>query len=732
MVNVHTHWLMFSFLISILSCAAVHAAQHDSANLRTALVLGGGGARGAAHIGVLEILERERIPVACIVGTSMGALVAGAYASGLSPAQMRKKLSDSNWTDMFLDGADYSQVNYRQTQVTRRYLSGTQMDITKNGLELQTGVIAGEKIKLFFNHLVGADLGEREIQHLTIPIAIIATDIGTGEKVIFRDGSLTQAMRASMSVPGLMAPVEYRGHKLVDGGLVDNLPIAVARQLCDADRVIVVNVGSPLRPAKEINSLLSVTGQMIDILTQQNIQRSLATLTPEDIYIHPKLNNVSVTDFVRHKEITDLGRDAAEEKLEQLKALSVSENDYAAWAHKNKDSREPYITIDHIKISPLKIVNLQFVERQIHQKPHTLFNREQLEKDLIRTYADGYYTGVDYQITEHNNEVTLEILVSEKTRSKDHVTFGYSASSEYRQGSSLSLLTAYRNTWMNSYGGEFFATADFGTKSALQLDFYQPLNLQHDYFIESIYSKSRESIGLFFDDKKFVEYDLITAYSELSVGKNIDTYGQASVGWREYHKKSEETISSVNYSPIDETYGGVLMNVTIDKRNRLYFPSHGWYTNLQHFAAQDQQYKKLTANVTFAYSIEDYILASRSAYTTSLDGVLPIYDSAALGGFLNLSGYATNQILGDNVFYMHMRTEKIIGSMPLGLNGDMRIGLGIEGAHVGSNYTMPNNKAWLNSAVIYLGGETPLGPIYIGYGFTLGGDYNLYFRMGAF
>ena len=111
---------------------------------------------------------------------------------------------------------------------------------------------------------------------------------------------------------------------------------------------------------------------------------------------------------------------------------------------------------------------------------------------------------------------------------------------------------------------------------------------------------------------------------------------------------------------------------------------------------------------------------------------MPIYDSATLGGFLNLSGYASNQILGDKIFYMHLRTEKIIGHMPLGLNGDMRIGLGAETARIGANYTMENKQLWLNSAVIYLGGETPLGPVYVGYGFTLSGDYNLYFRMGAF
>src|SRR6188768_4207440 len=185
---------------------------------RTALVLGGGGARGSAHIGVLEVLEREHIPVDCVVGTSMGGLVAGSYAAGLSPEDMRKKLAKADWADMFLDLADYSQISYRKKKISWRYLAGVEIGITKQGMQIQPGMVSGEKIKLFFNQLVDADLGEREIQELPMPLAIVATDIGTGERVVIRSGSLTTAMRASMSVPGLMSPVEHQNRKLVDGG----------------------------------------------------------------------------------------------------------------------------------------------------------------------------------------------------------------------------------------------------------------------------------------------------------------------------------------------------------------------------------------------------------------------------------------------------------------------------------------------------------------------------------
>jgi NTE family protein len=174
-------------------------------------------------------------------------------------------------------------------------------------MRYQTGIVTGQKIKLFFNQLVGDYLGEREISALPLPLSIIATDIVHGERVVFREGSLTSAMRASMSVPGLMSPVEIKGEKLVDGGLVDNVPIGEARERCQADIVIAVNVGSPLLKADEIGSLLSVSAQMVNILTEQNVSRSLATLKPTDIYIKPDLEGISAGDFKRTSETADRG-----------------------------------------------------------------------------------------------------------------------------------------------------------------------------------------------------------------------------------------------------------------------------------------------------------------------------------------------------------------------------------------------------------------------------------------
>ncbi len=739
MIFFHSKYLKISFVrclgfLTFLITANFSQAQsftETAKHPRIALVLGGGGARGAAHIGVLEVLERERIPLTCVVGTSMGGLTAGAYAAGLSPTRMREQLDKADWTDLFLDSADYSQLGFRKKRVTRRFLSGTELGVTKTGYQIKPGVISGTKIKLFFNLLVGADYNARNIEDLNLPLAIVATDIGTGEKFVFKKGSLPLAMRASMSVPGLMTPVDYESHKLVDGGLVDNLPVDVARELCNPDIIIAVNVGTELKPAEQVSSLLTITTQMIGILAKQNVAHSIASLTPNDIYLTPALGDFSAADFTEYSKAADIGKRAAEEQLEKLKIYSVDEPTYAAWRNeKNNPPRDP-VHIDQIVISPLQHQSPDYVAKHIQQKTDTTFNREQLEQDLIRVYGDGFYENVDYNIETRNKKNILNIDVQETTWSSDYFTFGFDINNEYRRDTNFDLRVAYRSTWLNKYGGEFFGTVDIGSNPGVEAEFYQPLNPQQTYFIQPSYYRRSEVIDIYNTNKKIAEYDVSRNYSEIALGRNLGIYGQAKISWREYDIKSTSDVSEVNLGNFHDKYGGGLFDIFIDQRNRLHFPSRGWSGHLSYFDSERQGYGKLSSEFNFAIPIRDFVLASRTSYTRSTYGILPFADAAYVGGFLNLSAYASNQIIADNALYTHLRAERIIGRMPLGFSGDLRLGLGLEGAKLKNAYTFTTDDEWLNSAVIYLGGETPLGPAYLGVGFSEDQRFNIYMQIGA-
>jgi NTE family protein len=697
-------------------------------------VLGGGGARGAAHIGVLEVLEELRVPVDCVAGTSMGALIAGTYAAGLSPAEMRKSMGEADWKDMFNDLPAFDDINLRRKQILRQFIPGSETGVTDDGLSYQAGVVDGQKIKLFINQLVGASRGERSIERLPLPLSIIATDIGTGERVVFREGNLASAMRASMSVPGLLTPVTIGNRKLVDGGLVDNVPIGEARERCQADIVIAVNVGSPLMKPEEVGSLLTVAGQMVNILTEQNVTRSLATLKPTDIYIKPDLGTITAGDFGRNSEAADRGRAAAETVRDQLARLGTTPERYAAWRSTIGGPDRPRPVIDEIQIAGLKQVNPAVVERHLRVKPGDTLYADKLDEDLTEAYGDGYYQSVDYQLLRERDRNILRVAPVEKPWGPDYLRFGVNLQADAMDSSSWMLRFGYHKTLINSLGAEFIAALDLGSDYGGMLDFYQPLDPAQRFFVEARVDYRKESQNIFRDEKRIAQYENSFTSVGAWLGSNIGLLGQARLGWIEQRREFKPDIGDPDLPSGDVSYGGWAATLSLDQLNRLYFPTDGWATNVRYFNSNDADYSRLDFAAVGAFSIGRTVFNARVSYFGSPDGELPFYDAAKIGGALHLSAYARNQIVGDDITYASIRGERIIGIFPLGLRGDLRIGAALEAAHVGRFYTERNlarDNGILDSAAIYFASETPVGPFYLGYGRSSEGAWNAFFSIGV-
>ncbi|WP_291987412.1 patatin-like phospholipase family protein [Candidatus Accumulibacter sp. ACC007] len=724
-------WLFF-----FAAGAVAQTATDDPTRPRVGLVLGGGGARGAAHIGVLEVLEKMRVPVDCVAGTSMGALVAGVYASGLTPATMRDKLAEADWDDLFRDDPPLSQQNFRKKALDKRFLPGSETGVGPQGVKGQPGIVMGQKIKLFFNVLVRDYLGEREIGALPLPLSIIATDIVSGDRVVFRKGSLSEAMRASMSVPGLMAPVESDGRKLVDGGLVDNVPIDEARARCQADVIIAVNVGSPLLKAEDISGLLSVSAQMVNILTEQNVTRSLATLKPTDIYIKPDLEGITAGDFKRSSETADRGAKAAEAVADRLRALAVSDTAYAAWVAQMQPPVHAAPRVDEVQVAGLKLVNPAVVKRYLEIKPGDTVNPSKVDADLMRAYGDGYYEHVDYALdTTLRERNILRVTPVEKGWGPDYMRFGVNLDSNFRTDSTYILRAAYQKTWLNTLGGEFLAYGEIGSQSGFGADLYQPVDAQQRFFLEANASYLNRISGVYQNDNKLAEYRISQTTLRLGGGANIGLLGQARLGWQENWRKSELDTGSPFLPEEAKTYGGWFAALDIDQTDRLYFPTSGWSSNVKYFDSAAEGYSRLDAGASGYWNVGDWVMASRLSYQGSPIGQLPVYDLGQLGGMLNMTAFAVGQLKGDNMSYGSIRAERIIGRLPLGLRGDLRVGAAFEAARVGQAFTETELKGWIPGVAVYLGGETPLGPVYLGYGYSnagsTGGYSNFYLFLGT-
>jgi len=256
----------------------------------------------------------------------------------------------------------------RAKQIDDRFFSALEFGMSREGLRYREGAVAGTKIKLFFNELVHADLGARNIEDLPLPLTLLATDIGSGERVAMRSGDLTTAMRASMSVPGAVAPVLREGRKLVDGGLVDNVPVQEVRDRCGAEVVIAVNVGSPLTKPEDVTGIFSVVGQMVNLLTEQNVSRSLALLKPTDIYMRPELGTITAASFDRQMEAADIGHRTALAQAQKLSRLSLPPAEYEAWRKRLRGATPPQRVVDAIEIGETRFVNRETVRRAITQE----------------------------------------------------------------------------------------------------------------------------------------------------------------------------------------------------------------------------------------------------------------------------------------------------------------------------------------------------------------------------
>jgi NTE family protein len=701
----------------------------NAARPRIGLVLGGGGARGTAHIGVLGVLEKMRVPVDCVAGTSMGSLIGGAYASGLSPQQMTERLAQVDWRDLFNDNPEQAEMNYRERHLAQSYYPGLELGVVRNNLRMNHGVVGGQKIKLFFNTLIGADRGERDIKSLPLPLSIIATDIGTGERIVFREGDLPSAMRASMSVPALLSPVRYQGRYLVDGGLVDNLPVQEVKALCNADVVIAVDVGSPLIKPENVDSILAVTAQMVNVLTEQNANASRAMLRSEDIYIKPDLDGITAADFNLFREGAERGRKAAQAQAKKLRRYAVPEDQYAAWSEKLKTTPQALPRIDEVQIADLNHVNPEAVRKHLHVPLDQPLDVAQLQRDIGRIYGDGDYESVDYSVLRTRERNILRVTPMEKSWGPNYLRFGLNLEAA-SQENDFALRAAFHKKWLNSLGGEWLTGVQVGERAALFTEWYQPLDDRQRFFIEPGLAISRNKLGIYQDDNRIAQYEIREKRASLHVGANLGVLGQFRLGrlYRDVDNSVETGSASLPTGQV--TLNGWNTVLDFNQFDQPFFPTKGWAAHARYFKEDDLGYGKLAGDLRGAYSWGPYILNGRLSYVNAVKGQLPVIDAGSLGGFLNLSGFARNQILAGDTRFASIRGERIIGKMPLGLAGDIRLGLSLEAGKARDRYTETNLEGWQQAAAIYLGGDTPLGPIFLGYGLATGGHSSIYLFIG--
>jgi NTE family protein len=440
---------------------------------RIGLVLSGGGARGAAHIGVIKVLEELRVPVDVIAGTSMGSIVGSSYASGQTVANMTRDVAHIKTEMLAKDQPPRPDLGPPEADDWRDYI-GPQFGYRDGSLQLPKGAITGVALEAVLRELALAK-GDWNFDKLPIPFRAIATDVYTGQMTVLKSGDLATAMRASMSVPGAVAPVPIGGKLLVDGGLTRNLPVDVARAM-GAEVIIAVNLGTPLLPREQITSAFSVALQMLNILTEQNVGASLASLKPQDVLILPELGDYSAGDFDHMPSTIPIGEAAARKLAGQLERYSLPPEQYAA--HRQQQVRvvaQDTRPVDELRVEGLERVNEQVVIQSMETTVGSPLDVATLDLDMRRIYGRGDFEHVQYQLIDEPEHRILAVQAVEKSWGPTYVRFGLSLSSDFRGDNAFNLLASIRRTWLNKLGGEWRADVQVGNDGLLFTEFYQPL-----------------------------------------------------------------------------------------------------------------------------------------------------------------------------------------------------------------------------------------------------------------
>jgi len=647
--------LYLALLSAALPCAIDAHAADAPARPVIGLALSGGGARGGAHLGVLKVLEEMRVPVDVIVGTSAGSIVGAAYASGLPVDAIEEEMKSINTAELFRDVVRQDQP-FRRKQDDRNNYIGPEIGLHPSGILLPKGAVSGVSLEAKLRRLTRL-AQTTNFDRLPVRFRAVATDVTTSQMVVIGHGSLSTAIRASMAVPAAVNPVEIDGRLLVDGGVSRNLPVDVARSL-GADIVIAVNIGTPLLKREEITSLVSVSEQMLRILTDANVQRSITELTARDILVAPDLGTVGSADFDRLPEAVQSGEAAARALAARLAPLALSEDEYAALAQRRRLAYvEPSIVLDEVRIVGTKAVNPEVVEAALGSVAGQPFDAKVADADMKRIFARGDFESVSYSLDdEAGTGNVLLVDTTEKSWGPNYLRFGLGLSSDFEGNNFFRLIASHRWTWLNSLGAEWRNDLQIGHTDLLRSEWYQPLTPRQRLFIAPRFEAIREPFDVYDDDTgdRLARFRRQWLGGAIDVGLPLGNSGEVRVGVSRGEMKvlTDTSVLPGNLIVPDADTGGLNARFTIDTLDNRHFPRRGiaatldLYASRPSFGASDN-YNRATGTLDTAIASGKHSLALGLRGAGGLgEHDLPDYELFKLGGFWQLSGYKTGQFLG--------------------------------------------------------------------------------------
>lgn len=702
---------------------------------RICLALGGGGARGAALVGVLEALETLRIPVDCIAGTSMGAIIGGLYAAGLSAQQLQAILLRPDVQATMSNEQSPDLLGYQQKQDRLNYLLQLEIGYENGHFFFPEGFISSNGPARLLNVLTLTMEPSTDFNKLPIPFRAVATDVDTGHKVVLDHGNLGNALRASMSVPGFYKPVRYEHRMLVDGGLVDNLPVDVAREM-GGTIIIAVNVSTPLSNPKDVDNVIGISLQVIKILANQNVDQALARLTRHDVLIQPDLGDITATDFNHARRAIRIGKATALKVLAPLHALQLSPRAYLAYKQRHRYVRKVLTTVDFIEIRGNRRIPTRVIRNHLITKVGEHWNAGRIDHDLEDIYQLGYFSSVSASIAHEGNRTGLVISVSEKPWSPNYLRFGLSINDDFEGDSQYGLLFGWTRAEINQLGAEWRNKFEIGNTRRAYTEFYQPIDNSGRFFVAPQAEYTNTLSNIYAGENLIAEYGTRVIRGGIDFGIEFGNNAELRIGPSYGRVVSQPHVGNPDLPIYRNTLGGIRLQFGLDTlQGDTGFPASGSYVKLNGFFARgglgsDISFDKAELIMLRAFGNRSHSIVLTADVGSSFGTAIPFYDEFTLGGFLSLSGLRQQQLRGQQVFSAHAIYLKRVGSLPSILGSGLYVGASLEGGNVWDSTSHINLSGLQYGSAVFVGADTVLGPLYFGTGFSQSGHQSFYLAIG--
>lgn len=727
--------MKFRYLASVTLLSAFYsitpAAQYDDSRIKVGLVLSGGGARGGAHVGVLRVLEALEIEVHCIAGTSMGAIIGGFFAAGYSADEIERLLVETDWGRALTDQPQRADRTMRKKELEAEFPIPYRLGYNRGRFQAPLGAIVGQHMDQLFQRILQPVIQVRDFDELPIPFRAVATDLATGEEVVLAGGSMADALRASMSVPGVFDPVRIDGRILVDGGMANNLPVSVARAM-GADVVIAVDISSALLTEEQLTSVFSVTEQLTNFLTRRTTEQQIALLGPDDILIVPELGDFSSADFQNAARIIPIGEEAARSVGDRLAALGGVSGRSSVVERLAREDRET--VVDFVTVRNSSVLNDALIRSRVEAHVGQPLDLDELHRSLDQIYSLDVFESVTYDlITNHAGENGIFVDARARTWGPNYLQFNLELTNDLADTSSFEIGAGYTRNALNPLGGELRVVGSIGREDELRFDYYQPVDLEARWFVSPTVRWKRRNIDYWQDDRQLAELEVYGWDVWLGLGRNFGPNDRFELDYRFGRSEAELQTGMLPFPYGDRVdLGEVVLAYRHDSLDSLYFPTTGMMHNLSFRyadtavgAAVDYRQAAAAGRLVLTRGKNTAALAYEAGY--SFENAAPLERWFRLGGLGRLSGLVPNQLAGRQAALFSLALYRRLNEIEF---LPAYAGLTIEAGNVWDLRQEVSLDDLRYSGSLFIGVDSPIGPLYLAAGYGDSGDASLYFYVG--